>query len=144
MGFAEYAEYDDLGLADLAARGEVSPAELAKYRGKTWETCQTFSGSWGYYRDETSWKTHRQLLDLLITSAANGGNLILNVGPTARGDFDYRAKNALDTLAYWMHANHQAIAMLLQIHRIPLPRRETVCGSQKYRVLRCRHFVDIH
>ena len=26
-------------------------------RGKKvpWETCQTFSGSWGYYRDETSW-----------------------------------------------------------------------------------------
>jgi alpha-L-fucosidase len=56
-----------------------------------------------------SWKTHRQLLDLLITSAANGGNLILNVGPTARGEFDYRAKNALDSLAYWMHANSKAI-----------------------------------
>jgi alpha-L-fucosidase len=56
-----------------------------------------------------TWKTHRQLLDLLITSAANGGNLILNVGPTARGEFDYRAKNALDSLAYWMHANSKAI-----------------------------------
>jgi amidase len=30
MGFAEYAEYDGLGLADLAARGEVSPAELVE------------------------------------------------------------------------------------------------------------------
>ncbi|WP_431217620.1 alpha-L-fucosidase [Puia sp. P3] len=44
------------------------------------ETCQTFSGSWGYYRDENSWKTDHKLLDLLITSTANGGNLILNVG----------------------------------------------------------------
>ena len=49
------------------------------------------------------------MLDLLITSASNGGNLILNVGPTARGEFDYRAKNALDSLAYWMHANNKAI-----------------------------------
>jgi len=100
-------DYEDGG--DFVTPEQVSSAELAKYKGKTWETCQTFSGSWGYYRDEMSWKTHRQLLDLLITSAANGGNLILNVGPTARGEFDYRAKGALDSLAYWMHANSKAI-----------------------------------
>jgi alpha-L-fucosidase len=95
--------------ADFETPEQVSTAELAKYRGKTWETCQTFSGSWGYYRDENTWKTHRQLLDLLITSVSNGGNLILNVGPTARGEFDYRATRALDSLATWMHANSRAI-----------------------------------
>ncbi|MCC8426451.1 alpha-L-fucosidase [Mucilaginibacter sp. UR6-11] len=95
--------------ADFETPEQVSTAELAKYRGKTWETCQTFSGSWGYYRDEHTWKTHRQLLDLLITSVSNGGNLILNVGPTARGEFDYRATNALDSLSTWMHANSTAI-----------------------------------
>ena len=100
-------DYEDGG--DFVTPEQVSSTELAKYKGKTWETCQTFSGSWGYYRDENTWKTHRQLLDLLITSAANGGNLILNVGPTARGEFDYRAKNALDSLSYWMHANSKAI-----------------------------------
>jgi len=104
-----------LGLDDYADGGDfvtpeqVSPAELARYRGKTWETCQTFSGSWGYYRDENTWKTDHKLLDLLITSTANGGNLILNVGPTARGEFDYRAKSALDSLSLWMHANSKAI-----------------------------------
>jgi alpha-L-fucosidase len=95
--------------ADFETPEQVSTEELAKYRGKTWETCQTFSGSWGYYRDENTWKTHRQLLDLLITSVSNGGNLILNVGPTARGEFDYRATNALDSLSTWMHANNTAI-----------------------------------
>jgi len=100
-------EYKDGG--DFQTPEQVSSAELAKYRGKTFETCQTFSGSWGYYRDENTWKTHRQLLDLLITSVSNGGNLILNVGPTARGEFDYRATNALDSLSYWMHANSKAI-----------------------------------
>src|SRR6185437_6278037 len=94
---------------DFETPEQVSPKELEKYRGKTWETCQTFSGSWGYCRDENTWKTHRQLLDLLITSVSNGGNLILNVGPTARGEFDYRATRALDSLAHWMHANSVAI-----------------------------------
>jgi len=94
---------------DFETPEQVSPKELEAFRGKTWETCQTFSGSWGYYRDENTWKTHRQLLDLLITSVANGGNLLLNVGPTARGEFDNRATNALDSLGYWMHANSKSI-----------------------------------
>jgi len=100
-------EYEDG--QDFDTPEQVSTEELAKFRGKTWETCQTFSGSWGYYRDENTWKTHRELLDLLITSVSNGGNLILNVGPTARGEFDYRAKNALDSISMWMHANSKAI-----------------------------------
>lgn len=95
--------------ADFVTPEQVSTKELEPYKGKVWETCQTFSGSWGYYRDENTWKTHRQLLDLLITSVSNGGNLILNVGPTARGEFDYRATNALDSLSYWMHANDKSI-----------------------------------
>ncbi|SDT28616.1 alpha-L-fucosidase [Mucilaginibacter mallensis] len=103
----DLADYKDG--ADFETPEQVSTKELAPYRGRTWETCQTFSGSWGYYRDENTWKTHRQLLDLLITSVSNGGNLILNVGPTGRGEFDYRATNALDSLAYWMHANSNAI-----------------------------------
>jgi len=95
--------------ADFVTPEQVSTKELTKYKSKVWETCQTFSGSWGYYRDQDSWKTHRQLLDLLITSTSNGGNLILNVGPTARGEFDYRANNALDSMAQWMHSNSKSI-----------------------------------
>lgn len=95
--------------ADFATPEQLSTKELEKFKGKTWETCQTFSGSWGYFRDENTWKTHLQLLDLLITSVSNGGNLILNVGPTARGEFDFRAKSALDSLAQWMHANSKSI-----------------------------------
>lgn len=94
---------------DFETPEQVKPETLAKYRGKTWETCQTFSGSWGYYRDEHSWKSDKQLLDLLITSTANGGNLILNVGPTARGEFDYRATRALDSLSLWMHGNSRSV-----------------------------------
>jgi alpha-L-fucosidase len=74
-----------------------------------WETCQTFSGSWGYYRDEYSWKDNKQLLVLLIESVSKGGNLLLNVGPTARGTFDYRADKALKDMGKWMKYNNRSI-----------------------------------
>jgi alpha-L-fucosidase len=74
-----------------------------------WETCQTFSGSWGYYRDEKTWKDNKQLLVLLIESVSKGGNLLLNVGPTGRGTIDYRAQNALAKMGEWMKHNNRSI-----------------------------------
>ncbi|ATL45829.1 alpha-L-fucosidase [Chitinophaga caeni] len=74
-----------------------------------WETCQTFSGSWGYYRDENTWKDTKQLLGLLIESVSKGGNLLLNVGPTARGMFDERAQSALAAMGDWMKFNSPSI-----------------------------------
>ncbi len=75
----------------------------------SWETCQTFSGSWGYYRDEHTWKDKKQLLVLLIESVSKGGNLLLNVGPTARGIFDHRADKALAGMGEWMKVNGRSV-----------------------------------
>ncbi len=75
----------------------------------TWEACQTFSGSWGYYRDETSWKSPEQLIKMLITNVSLGGNLLMNVGPTSRGYFDDRAVAALNEYGKWMKYNNRSI-----------------------------------
>lgn len=74
-----------------------------------WETCHTFSGSWGYFRDEMSWKSPEMLLTLLIRNVSLGGNMIMNVGPTARGYFDYRAEEALKVYADWIKYNSRSI-----------------------------------
>ena len=100
------------GKGDFDTPEQTSAADLQKnYKGKhiDWETCQTFSGSWGYYRDEKTWKSVAELITLLNTSVAHGGNLLLNVGPTGRGEFDYRAKDRLKGLADWMHYNDRSI-----------------------------------
>ena len=75
----------------------------------TWETCQTFSGSWGYYRDEATWKSVPQLLELLIETVSKEGNLLLNVGPTSRGQFDQRAQDRLSGMGKWMSVNSRSI-----------------------------------
>lgn len=74
-----------------------------------WETCQTFSGSWGYHREESTWKSPEQLVQMLINSVACGGNLLMNVGPTARGTFDPRAVNALGVYRDWMALHARSI-----------------------------------
>ena len=82
---------------------------LVDGRPVPWETCQTFSGSWGYHRDEASWKSARQLVVMLIETVSKGGNLLLNVGPTARGSFDERALERLRAIGLWMDRNARSI-----------------------------------
>ncbi|MFW5798682.1 MAG: alpha-L-fucosidase, partial [Planctomycetota bacterium] len=74
-----------------------------------WEACQTFSGSWGYHRDEQTWKSVPQLIGMLVDNVSKGGNLLLNVGPTGRGEFDYRALERLEGMGRWMKYNSRSI-----------------------------------
>ena len=96
---------------DFTTPEQVKVAKWPEINGKkvAWETCQTFSGSLGYYRDEYTWKSQAQLLELLIESVSKGGNLLLNVGPTARGVFDSRAQNRLQSMGEWMKFNNRSI-----------------------------------
>jgi alpha-L-fucosidase len=96
---------------DFVTPEQFMPQEWPTVRGKRvpWETCQTFSGSWGYYRDEYSWKSVHQLIVMLIETVSKGGNLLLNVGPTARGVFDERAVERLDGIADWMKFHSRSI-----------------------------------
>jgi len=102
---------DKEGGWDFTTPEQYKVAKWPERNGKRipWETCQTFSGSWGYYRDEATWKSPHQLLELLIESVSKGGNLLLNVGPTARGNFDYRAQYRLQAMGEWMKYNNRSI-----------------------------------
>jgi len=81
----------------------------AKGNPMPWEACQTLSGSWGYHRDEMTWKSVPQLLWMLIDGVSKDGNLLLNVGPTGRGEIDYRAREALEGMGKWMKYNSRSI-----------------------------------
>jgi len=87
---------------------QTAPVD-AEGRPQPWEACQTFSGSWGYYRDELTWKSVPQLLGMLIDGVSKGGNLLLNVGPTARGEFDDRARARLEGIGTWMRLHSRSI-----------------------------------
>lgn len=96
---------------DFRTPEQFMPREWVKVNGQPvpWETCQTFSGSWGYYRDEPTWKSVPQLVTMLVETVSKGGNLLLNVGPTSRGAFDQRAQDRLEGMGKWMEFHGRSI-----------------------------------
>lgn len=98
-------------MADVHTPEQFQPRTWVHVDGEpvVWETCQTLSGSWGYHRDEDTWKSSEQLIQMLINSVACGGNLLMNVGPTSRGGLDYRAMDALAVYRDWMALNADSI-----------------------------------
>jgi len=96
---------------DIKTPEQFMPREWVKVGGQpvVWETCQTFSGSWGYHRDESTWKSVEQLIEMLIEVVSKGGNLLLNVGPTGRGEFDERALSRLAGMGEWMKRHGRSI-----------------------------------
>ena len=96
---------------DIKTPEQTQPREWVTVGGKrvVWEACQTFSGSWGYHRDESSWRSTDELIRTLIDCVSKGGNLLLNVGPTGRGEFDERAMDRLNGIGEWMKRHSRSI-----------------------------------
>lgn len=98
---------------DLWTPEQVPPMDWLRHpetgEPVVWEACHTFSGSWGYYRDELTWKSPEMLIQLLCNTVSCGGNLLMNVGPTGRGYLDNRAENALGAFGEWMKYNSRSI-----------------------------------
>jgi alpha-L-fucosidase len=96
---------------DVKTPEQFQPRGWVRVNGQpvVWEACQTFSGSWGYHRDEASWRSVDELVRTLIDCVSKGGNLLLNVGPTARGEFDERALARLQGIGEWMKRHSRSI-----------------------------------
>jgi alpha-L-fucosidase len=86
-----------------------------------WEACQTLTGSWGYDRDNLDWKPPHMLIRMLVDGVSKGGNLLLNVGPTARGEFDPRAVATLVEIGDWMRLHSRSIYGCTQSEFAPPP-----------------------
>jgi len=85
--------------------------EVKAVAGRDWESCITFNdGEWGFAeRVPEDWYSVRDLLRMLRTCAAEGGNLLLNVGPMPDGTLDPLAVERLEKLGAWLQANGEAV-----------------------------------
>lgn len=133
--------------ADIHTPEQFQPRQWVEVDGNPvyWETCQTFSGSWGYHRDESSWKSPGQLIKMLVNSVSTGGNLLMNVGPTARGRFDERAEEALAVYGEWLDLHGRAIYGCTQsAFEAPADCRYTQNGNRLYLHIYSWPFKGLH
>ena len=73
-----------------------------------WETCMPITPSWSY-EPGLEYKPARQLIHTLVDVVAKGGNYLLNIAPTAEGDYEEAAYDRLEEIGKWMKINGEAI-----------------------------------
>jgi len=77
--------------------------------GTDWETCMTMNGTWGYKSYDKNYKSPQTLVRNLIDITSKGGNFLLNVGPTAEGEFPPESVQILEEIGKWMKTNSEAV-----------------------------------
>jgi len=76
-----------------------------------WEESRGIGGSYGFNRDENidDYNTSEELVHELIDIVSRGGNLLLNVGPTADGRIPVIMQQRLVDVGEWLEMNGEAI-----------------------------------
>jgi len=76
-----------------------------------WEECRGMGASFGYnrYEDVFDYKNASDLIHLLIDVVSKGGNLLLDIGPTADGRIPVIMQQRLVEIGEWLTVNGEAI-----------------------------------
>ena len=73
-----------------------------------WESCIISGGGWSYTPNAT-YMSGRQGIHTLIDVVAKGGNLLLNIAPSPKGEWQDGAYKLLKAYEYWMKINSTSI-----------------------------------
>jgi Alpha-L-fucosidase len=95
------------GYGDYETPEQNFPVSRPAY--KWWELCMTTNESWGYQPTDTNWKTPYEIITIFVDAVANGGNLLLDIGPKADGSIPQEQINLLQELGKWNKKNGEAI-----------------------------------
>ena len=91
--------------------GLVHADEAEEVIPHPWEECRGIGYSFGYNRAETlaDYSTPEELVEILVDTVARGGNLLLDIGPTADGRIPVIMEERLLQLGEWLETNGEAI-----------------------------------
>lgn len=78
---------------------------------KPWEECRGMGFSFGYNQNEDAWdyNSARALTLMLANIVSAGGNLLLDIGPDARGNIPPIMEDRLLKIGRWLKTNGEAI-----------------------------------
>ncbi len=112
-GFGSIIEEEPLPWSGDFASPEqiIPPTGLVNRRGGPipWEACITMNKNWGYHAGDRYFKPASMIVRKLVECVSKGGNLLLNVGPDARGRMPQASLDILSAVGVWMRANGASI-----------------------------------
>lgn len=95
-----FGDYQSKGDNEIPMHGESTEA---------WETPMTLNNSWGYSDRDQKWKSAASVIKKLVNILSKGGNLLLNVGPSAEGEIPAESIEKLAEIGEWIQRNEAAI-----------------------------------
>ena len=78
-------------------------------QNRPWESCMTLNDSWGYHISDKNWKSPTTVIRNLVTCARDGGNYLLNIGPTGDGSIPLDSAQVLTSVGEWMSKHGDTI-----------------------------------
>ncbi|QGG54872.1 alpha-L-fucosidase [Paenibacillus sp. FSL W8-1187] len=95
----------------------ASPEQIIPPQGITdedgrpipWEACMTLNNNWGYAANDHAYKSAKTVIRKLVECVSKNGNLLLNVGPDAKGEIPRRSLSVLAEVGAWMRRNGESV-----------------------------------
>ena len=94
-----------LGDYDSAGDNQISMGNAKRI----WETPVTMNDTWGFKRDDEKWKPTSILIQQLVQVISQGGNYLLNVGPTSEGLIPPPSVERLAQVGDWLRKNNDSV-----------------------------------
>jgi alpha-L-fucosidase len=89
----------------------IPPGGIVDVNGVSipWEACITLNDNWGYHSSDREYKSSAQVIRTLVECVSKNGNLLLNVGPDAKGEITRDSLNVLEEVGEWLRLNGDSI-----------------------------------
>jgi len=94
-----------LGDYDSAGDNQISIGNAKRI----WETPVTINDTWGFKRDDKNWKSVPVLIRQLVQVISQGGNYLLNIGPTSEGIVPQASVDRLAQVGNWLKKNSDSV-----------------------------------
>lgn len=89
----------------------IPPAGMTDIHGNSipWESCITLNDHWGYCAADHHYKPAKLVIRSLVECVSKNGNLLLNVGPNAKGEIPEESLEILREVGHWMKGNSESV-----------------------------------
>ena len=95
----------------------VSPEQIIPPQGLksesgwdlVWEACITMNDNWGYCAKDKNFKPASTIIKKLVECVSKNGNMLLNVGPDARGNIPDESLRIRKEIGVWMKKNGDSV-----------------------------------